>query len=377
VRILFHSNSPWSPSGYGQQTAIWVPRIAAMGHEVAISAFHGHEGGPTEWQGHPVFARGVHPYGGDIVGMHAKAWKADLVILLMDVWALPMGTLEDFKVAAWMPVDTDPLGKLDDDTMKSKKGRPIIPIALTRFGQANLIESGWKETLYVPHGIDTELFRPPLDRKELRKAHGVDDHFVIVMNAANMDEHRKGYPEQFAAFARLHARHRDTLMMVHAAEVAPWGINLRELAASLGIEDAVRFVSQYDYVAGTVEPQMIAATLGAGDLFSNCAYAEGFGLTPLEAMSCGVPTVVTEGSAMSEVCEPAWRVGFEPQYKHKQRAWWHKPRIDDIERVYLQAYTRGPAYHDKKKLMREWALRYDVDVVTEHWRKALKILEAL
>lgn len=346
-----------------------------MGHEVAISAYHGHEGAPGEWQGHQIFPRGLHPYGGDIVGMHAKAWGADLVITLMDIWALPMDTLQDFKVAAWMPVDTDPLGELDMKALRDKKD--IVPIALTRFGQNNLIEAGWKNTLYVPHGIDTEVFRPPLDRKELRKAHGVDDYFVIVMNAANMDEHRKGYPEQFAAFARMHASYPDTVMMVHAAEVAPWGINLRELAASLGVEDSVQFVSQYDYVAGTVEPGMIAATLGAADLFSNCAYAEGFGLTPLEAMSCGVPTVVTEGSAMTEVCEPAWKVGFEPQYKHKQRAWWHKPRIDDIEKVYRQAYQKGPAYHDKKKKMREWALRYDVDVVEAYWRKALKELEAL
>src|SRR6185312_11343510 len=107
IKVLWHSNAPWSPSGYGQQTALWVPRIAAMGHEVAISAFYGHEGAPGEWQGHQIFSRGQHPYGGDIVGMHARAFDADLVITLMDLWALPVDTLKDFKTAAWMPIDTD------------------------------------------------------------------------------------------------------------------------------------------------------------------------------------------------------------------------------------------------------------------------------
>ena len=369
-------SAPWSPSGYGQQTALWVPRIAAMGHEVAISAFYGHEGAPGEWQGHQIFSRGQHPYGGDIVGRHAQAFGADLVITLMDLWALPVDTLKDFKTAAWMPIDTDRLGALDRKPLEEKKD--IIPIALTKYGQGLLHEAGFTNALYVPHGIDTEVFRPPIDRKELRKAHGIDDRFVIFMNAANMDEHRKGYPEQFIAFARLLKSYPDCVMMVHAAEVAPWGINLRELAQTLGIEGAVHFVSQYDYIAGTVEPEMVAGSYGAADLFSNCSYAEGFGLTPLEAMSCGVPTVVSDNSAMGEVCEPAWKVGCEPQYKHKQRAWWGKPKIDEIEQIYRKAYLKGPAYHDKKKQMRPWALRYDVEVVdAAYWRPAMKALEAI
>ena len=49
MKILWHSNSPWARTGYGTQTALWVPRLAELGHEIAISAFHGLQGSPIPW----------------------------------------------------------------------------------------------------------------------------------------------------------------------------------------------------------------------------------------------------------------------------------------------------------------------------------------
>ena len=40
MKILLHSNAPWSASGYGQQAAMFAPRLADS-HEVGISAFQG------------------------------------------------------------------------------------------------------------------------------------------------------------------------------------------------------------------------------------------------------------------------------------------------------------------------------------------------
>jgi glycosyltransferase involved in cell wall biosynthesis len=338
---------------------------------VTISAFSGISGGPSEWQGHKMYPPGRHPYGADMLPKHAEYSGAGLVITLMDAWALGPEALAGLRAACWMPVDCEPLGVMDLGVLES---HGATPIAMSRHGERMLAEAGFRP-LYVPHGIDCSVFQPPQDRKALREAMGVDDRFVIGINAANMDPVRKGFPEQFSAFAKLHAKHRDTLLVVHSVKDTGAGINLRRLAIRLGIADAVKFSDQYLMQAGLIGPEMLAGTYGVLDLYSGCSYAEGFGLPILEAQACGVPAVVTAGSAMSETGGPAWKVTGEPFWASGHEAWWVKPSIDGIARVYEKAYQRGAAYQAKKAAAREHALTYDVErVLTQYWKPALEAL---
>ena len=34
LRMVWHSNSPLNPTGYGKMTALFVPRIIELGHEI-------------------------------------------------------------------------------------------------------------------------------------------------------------------------------------------------------------------------------------------------------------------------------------------------------------------------------------------------------
>lgn len=387
MKILWHSNSPWSPTGYGQQTALWVPRLASLGHEIAVSAFYGLQGGPQRWtapdgQSFLVYPRGNHPYGSDVVGMHARHFQADLVITLMDQWCLSHATLDGLNTAVWMPVDCGPvpgyewlpshLGVFDTNALRDGRRWPV---ALTRFGQKVLKDEGF-ESLYVPHGIDTENFRPPLDREALRDSMGLSDRFVIGIVAANLDKARKGWPEQMAAFAKLHAKHKDTALLCHTLDNFPNGLNLRSLAERLGISDAVMFSSQYMITAGIVRPENLMPTYGAIDLLSACSLAEGFGLPIVEAMACGTPVVTTNGSAMAEVAGNSWKVPGEPEFASGHESWWAKPNINALARVYEKAYERGSVYQAKRDAARDQAMAYDVEkVLKEHWAPALKTLE--
>src|SRR6266704_1345958 len=229
-------------------------------------------------------------------------------------------------MSAWMPVDCEPMGMMDAGRLKAYGGG-AIPVAMSRFGEKQLTGAGFDPVFYVPHGIDTTVFRPPEDRQGLREAMGVDGKFVIFMNAANMDKQRKAFPEQVAAFARLHARH----------------------------------------------PDMLLASYGAADLVTNCSYGEGFGLPVVEAQACGTPVVVTDCSAMTETGAGGWKVPGEKFYIPQQHSWWVKPSIGAIYRAYEEAYQRGPAYQAKKAAAREHALAYDAErVLAGHWKRELE-----
>ena len=278
-----------------------------------------------------------------------------------------------------MPIDCDPLSVFDYSRLIA--GHDPQPIALTRFGERMLEEARpegkWRKAMYIPHGIDTGVWRPPDDRKTLREAMGVDDKFVIFMNAANMDKQRKGYAEQFAAFSRFHHRHPDTMMIVHALTDTSQGLKLDELATRMGCRDAVKFNSQYMLMSGMITPEQLRGSYGMADVFSGCSLAEGFGLGPLESMACGVPTIVSDNSAMPEVQGKAgWLVKCEKAWAAGHNAWWGRPLIDQIVKTYETAYAKGPAYHAKKAAAREQAMKYDTDrVLKEHWVPVLEKLE--
>lgn len=379
MRILWHSVAPWVPTGYGSQTALWVPRIASLGHDVAISAFSGLSGGPSEWQGFRVYPGGAaqHAYGGDVIGLHAAHWRADLVITLMDFWAMPHDTLAGLHVAPWMPVDCQPLSIMDWNRLAAASEiAKISPVAMTRFGERQITEAGWRP-LYVPHGIDTSVFRPPADREALRREMGVSDRFVIMMNASNVDKaaDRKAWFEQMAAFAQFHARHPDALLMAHTMMSTPAGLDLEGMAERLGCAGAVKFTPPYLMTSGLLTPADLARAYGAADLYSGCAKAEGFGLPIIEATACGTPAVVTDWSAMPEVGGPAWRVPGHRFWAEGHKADWRAPDITAIVRAYEKAYQRGAPYHAKKGAAREHALAYDADrVLTQHWKPALETL---
>lgn len=365
-------SAPWVPSGYGTQTKLWVRKLTEMGHEVAISSFFGQQGSPGEWEGHMVYPAGMHPYGADVIGMHATHFGADWIIALMDQWALPGDWLGSNRLAVWMPVDSDPLGDYDREKLDGSGRRPI---AMSRFGQEKLAEAGYTDAMYVPHGIDTELFRPPNDRKGLREAMGLDDRFVIFMNAANMDKARKAYPEQLAAFARFSAKHDDAILLIHTIRSRPQGLDLMKLTARLGITEKVRWSAQYLMLAGMIDDETLRGSYGAADLFTSCSLGEGFGLTILEAQSCGVPVVVTDCSSMTEVGAPGWKVDGQGTWAEGHNAWWKRPYIDAITRVYEKAYQRGGTYVAKQKAARPHALEYDIHKVAE--REMRPVLERL
>ena len=65
---------------------------------------------------------------------------------------------------------------------------------------------------------------------------------------------------------------------------------------------------------------------------------EGFGLPVLEAQACGVPAIVTDFTAMSEVCGAGWKVGYDRVWT-PMRAWQAWPHVDEIVESLEECYA--------------------------------------
>ena len=218
-----------------------------------------------------------------------------------------------------MPVDHDPI---PPTVAKFFERTKAAPIAMSRFGQAKFEEVGI-QAMYVPHGVDTEMFVPvPQDR--CRDALKIDpDTFVVGMVANNQGANpsRKAFPQVFEAFAEFHRRHPDSLLYLHTRMRNPDGLDLHALADVTGVpQDAIRFTSEYDLHIG-IESNMMPTFYGAFDVLANPSYGEGFGIPIIEAQSCGVPAIVNNCTAMTELAGPAqWLTTNERQSTTSRRA---------------------------------------------------------
>lgn len=385
MKILWHSNAPWVPSGYGQQTAEFTPRIRDLGHDVAISAFWGLAGSRLVWNGMTVYPSAGPGWGDLELPIYAPHHGGDdcLVITLMDVWVLNSSALAKLRMASWVPVDHDPAPPRVIDFF-ARTG--ATPIAMSRFGQDMLSRAGLKP-LYVPHGIDTQTFRAPdpderaAMRKDMAEFLGVpEDAFLVGMVAANQGctPPRKAFPQVFQAFARLRRERPDSYLYLHTELTGlNNGVNLGALAAAAGVPpEAIKFTPPAKWVLGS-RPGEVAALMGAFDVLINPSYGEGFGIPIVEAQACGTPVIVTDFSAMRELCGSGWRVGGEEWYDATQGSFYRCPSVDELHIALTEAYERRGDTELREKA-RAFAEQYDAARVTsEFWLPTLEELERM
>lgn len=382
MKVMIHSNAPWVASGYGGQTAELADRLVELGHEVAVSAYYGVSGTVTDWHGIPVFPAGCRPedYGFDMLPHWYGTWGADVVIILADAWVgmKRAGELARLNVANWMPLDAMPLSRRDHEYLLASGA---VPIAMSRFGEGLLRDAGLRP-LYAPHGIDTGVFRPcddPEARAALRAELGAGEKtFIIGMNAANRDLWRKGFFEQFMAFARFRRDHSDSLLYVHTLVEYPHGLDIPSLVRFCGIEDATIFPDQGPLAAGQISREALVRNFyWALDFYSGCSWGEGFGLPILEAQACGIPVAVTDASAMTELCARSGvKVPGELAWVEGHQACWRKPYINAITSAYWDAW-QGNAMAQRQQAAREFAVQYDAgQVSTSYWKPVLEELQA-
>lgn len=370
MKILWASNAPWTTTGYGQQTAQVVRRLAADGHDVAVAANYGLHGKVMDWEGIPVYPGGVETWSNDVIGAHAQHFGADWVITLADSWVLKAPSLQDLNVASWTPVDHVPT---PPRVVQYFKDFGAVPIAMSEFGQRMLTVEKL-DPLYVPHAVDTNVYRLIDDAK---RRMGIPDGFVVGMVAANKGNapSRKGFPEAFMAFSKFHRTHPDAVLYVHADKDGRFhGLNLPYLAASCDIPpEAVIFTDPHVLDLG-IPDEVMAALYSSFDVLLAPSLGEGFGLPVIEAQSCGTPVIVTDWTAQPELVGGGWIVEGQPFWDAIQDAWFCIPNVQAIVNALEVAYTADPLV---PAMARKKALEYDADTVyTEQWRPLLAQLEA-
>jgi glycosyltransferase involved in cell wall biosynthesis len=372
-RILWCSNAPWAPSGYGGQTGLFLPRLAELGHDVAAVANFGVNGEIVGWHGILVYPSD-NAWGNESLDTFRQHHKADVVIALCDAHVLrPDEWPDELNVAVWAPVDHYPV---PPPVLAVLSHERITPIAMSRFGEGQM-RACELDPVYVPHGVDTTLFRPqPERRAEARAALEIpDDAFLVGMVGANSDKiARKSFPQAFIAFARFANAHPDAYLYCHTRARHAMGQNLDQLATICGVpERRLKFPPEEAWHLG-ISAELLAVFYQAFDVLLMPSMGEGFGIPLIEAQACGVPVITTDHSAMTELGQAGWLVACEPWWDEFAKAFFGLPLIESIL-AGLEASYLARDNEELRAAAVKFAAQYDADrVAVDYWRPALERL---
>ncbi len=193
----------------------------------------------------------------------------------------------------------------------------------------------------LPNGVDVDRFRPDGDALPLDGAPGLRFLFVGGLVA------RKGPDLLLDAWRRAFAGREDVTLVVKDFGVggvyrrAAGRDDLRAYAESGALPRVLLLDDE-------LSEHEMAALYRACDVLVHPYRGEGFGMPVLEAMACGLPTIVTAGGPTDEFCPEGagWRIP-------SVRRHFDEARVDDWETVGVP-----------------WQLEPDVDALVELLREA-------
>ena len=144
----------------------------------------------------------------------------------------------------------------------------------------------------ILHGVDTDVFHPAPDRAALRARLGLDPDAVLI-GCFGRIRAQKGVDLLVQAGLEL-LPSRPRVQIIFTGRITPdnraFADDLQARITAAGLDGRIRFLGELPW-------DQVIAHYQALDLFAAPARWEGFGLTPLEAAACAVPTVAARVGA--------------------------------------------------------------------------------
>lgn len=278
-------------------------------HNLAINYNGDYHPDQNLYKFYPSNVTGDDIYGLKRIGPLVKAHEFDLVFVLQDPYIADLYAVRareagyEGPMILYTPVDGANL---------SRKYVNILNlydhvVAYTEFGKRELQRVGLSTPCSViPHGVDTELFKPG-DKAEARDFLGIpQDKFVVQYTAQNQPRKKVDYFIWVINEWLRRYPHDDVWLYYHGPIKRRGGVDVeqyideyldywnKELGYSHLLSDRI-------FVTGTrIQREYMPYVYQSADLYLQTCANEGWGLPLHEAMACGVPAIAPKASALAE-----------------------------------------------------------------------------
>lgn len=271
-----------------------------------------HWGDPNHGYQYPIYP--ANPGGfGDAWGLWRiedllKSLRPDVLVLQNDPWNVAEYVkrwAKTIPIVAWMPVD----GK---NCQGDKLNGLALAVFYTHFALEEARKGGYRgPACVIGLGVDRSIYLP-LDQRVSRSRVLPSDKVPVdafIVGNVNRNQPRKRLDLSVAYFAEW-IRSRgidDAYLYLHLCPTGDKGWDLRQLARYYGVANRTIFPPPSRLGVGVSETYL-AEVYNTFSVQINTGSGEGFGLTTLEGLSCGVQQVVGDWAALGEWAEGAIRV---------------------------------------------------------------------
>jgi len=389
MKLLMMGNAPWVKSGYGKNIMNISLRLKDK-YELGILCSYGLLGGEIDWNGMKCYPA-VPPKALSGEGSFLlptlktldkimKKGKYDASIFHFDIWVansmICKGELKS-RYISYCPVDGDPISPLIIDGFS----RADEVVVFCDWAEKILKEIDVKSTV-VPHGVDTKIYNPATkDKSEYKRKLGIPEDCTIFTIVGTNVGPRKGIQEAMESYGRFLKKNpeakNNTRLYIHSDTAGSFfGYDLINLANLFEISENVIFTAGEDLQ--NVPEEAMADLFRASDVHVLTSHSEGFGMPLIESAACGIPSIATDFSSMTELVKGHGilvRVANK-EIQTSNYTYHALPYVPDIVKAFETYWNDPNKIKEDGKKAAEFALGYDWDkVIIPKWVKFLDVYE--
>lgn len=307
--------------------------------------------------------------GGDMWGMNrfqdlCAEFDPAVVVINNDWWNVaqfakiaPAGV----PVIGYMPVDG---GNLDPAAMEALNTLHAA-VWYTGFGHREACAAGFTgRRQIIPHGIDTEMFQTS-DRHAARRLLELKaPSGAFIVGNVNRNQPRKRLDLTIQIFASWIRQHRvpNAHLLLHCAQ-KDIGWDLRRVAAYHGVSDRLILTGAED-MRDLQDAGRMKFIYNSLDVQMTTTLGEGWGLTTMEGMACGIPQIVPDSSALGEWAAPAVKIPcsrtlFHPEINTTGALVDEAPFVAALQALYQSKAARGRLAAEGLAHVRKEAFRWE------------------
>jgi len=206
-----------------------------------------------------------------------------------------------FKWVYYFPIDAVP----KKEWIKKSVALADVAIPYTNYAETQCRKFVDRIYNVIYHGFDKETFHP-LSEEENNKfkkdlfGDKLDGKFLILN--VNRNQHRKGILETLIAFKLFNTIFPQSVLYTHCDLFDHAGINMLEVAESLGIKSNWFYPNPQKLAAGLRYPDSYINNLyNIADVNISTTYGEGFGLSMIESMAAKKINLFPKNTAIPEI----------------------------------------------------------------------------
>lgn len=267
-------------------------------------------------------------------------------------------------------------------------------VAMTEWAQKEYEKVGFNPAM-IHHGVTCKWWKVnPEEKYSLRREHKIPDDAVVFVNW-DVPQHRKRPDALLRCWKQFLRGNKDRQKRAILSLYCDWnlggsmGFNIEGLIKQYkvprqNIISPIQLQGAPKYWSSAETPDQLKKMVCMGDIMPSCTSGEGFGKTGLEAMTMGIPVIITDYSACSEVHQKGSIL--VPTYKGRAGRY----RMDDRRRSVEAGIVDEKKFVDamiylyenegeRRKLGREarrWSKEFDYDkVIVPQWIHLLSSLD--